>query len=133
MGTRPQGWADAVFQVMEKQVFSSFLSENTCLGLGMCSQTQEMAGLLQDRAPGSPSGSRACRESPGPAAGFSATLGLGGLGSRSEQRHRENHAPGAQSLVSERPKRGHPGDGTRARVTQSRARAQRVGLGFVHS
>lgn len=92
MGTRPRGWAEAVFQVTEKQVISSFLSENACLGPGMCSQTQETAdfGLLRDRAPGSPSGSQACRESPGPAAGLSATLGLGGLGSRGEQRHQES-------------------------------------------
>lgn len=34
---------------------------------------------------------------------------------------RRARAPGAQSLVSERPKRGHPGDSVRASVTPSRA------------
>lgn len=133
MGFIPQGWAAAVFQVMEKQVFSSLLSKNTCLELGICSQTQEKTdlGLLRDGGhQESPSGCQ-CAGAPG-----ACTPALGDprhgwdWGARVNNGTRRTHGPGAQSLVLEWPKCGRPGDSMYARVTQDRARAQRVWLGF---
>lgn len=143
MGSIPQGWAAAFFHVMENQVFSSFLSKNTCLQLGICSQTQERAdlGLRQDRGhQEAPSGSQLAGVRhvdwwglPGPAAGSRHPLAWVGLGSKSEKWHQQS--PGSWHAVPglRMPKRGHPGDSMYMRETQDRAPARECGWGFVRA
>lgn len=132
VGFIPQGWAAAVFQVMEKQVFPSFLSKNTCLELGICSQTQEKTDLGLPRAGGHQEALSGCQRAGAPGA-YSPALGAPrhgwGWGAGVNSSTRRTRGPGAQSLVSERPKRGCPGDSMYVRGTQDRAWAQRVWLG----
>lgn len=133
VGFIPQGWAAAVFQVMEKQVFPSFLSKNTCLELGICSQTQEKTDLGLPRAGGHQEALSGCQRAGAPGA-CSPALGAPrhgwGWGAGVNSSTRRTRGPGAQSLVSERPKRGCPGDSMYVRGTQDRAWAQRVWLGL---